>query len=130
MLLSTYRDYRPYGRKNRRTFLASWSAITSMRRLCWRMSVGRLDIPCFLLAGLNLTLPVAVREKRFLAPLLVFILGILLPYGSGCSSAAWACPSGAVAAFPTGLARGRGVIAGEVPGNKAQTARSGDPGAT
>src|SRR3954463_5593366 len=82
------------------------------------MSVGRLDIPCFLLAGLNLTLPVAVREKRFLAPLLVFILGILLPYGSGCSSAAWACPIRAVAAFPTGLARGRGVIATGDQGNK------------
>src|SRR5581483_1863658 len=45
--ISSLRDrgQRPFGRKNRRTFLVSWSAITSMRRLCWRMSVGRLDMP-------------------------------------------------------------------------------------
>src|SRR5262245_9824275 len=70
--------YRPLGRKNLMTFFASASNITSSRRDCRFICLGRFTRPWRLLAGLNFTLPVAVSLKRFLALLLVFILGIFV----------------------------------------------------
>ena len=47
------------------------------------------------------TLPEAVRRNRFLAPLLVFILGIWLPLRLGLlETSGWACPAG-----PLGIAK-------------------------
>src|SRR5262249_25978052 len=66
-----------FTRKNFLTILASGSDSSSEPR-CWRfICCGRLTRPWRLREGFIRTLPVAVSEKRFLAPLLVFILGIL-----------------------------------------------------
>src|ERR1700716_3442055 len=52
---------------------------TSVMPVCWRRKrLPRLLMPWRLPTTPCFTLPVAVKRKRFLAPLLVFILGIFL----------------------------------------------------
>src|SRR5258708_16325408 len=54
------------------------------RFICFGFEIRR----CRLWATLALTLPEAVRLKRFFAPLLVFILGIFGPFEKGVVTAA------------------------------------------
>src|SRR5262245_28234370 len=60
------------------TILASLSESTMVPRASRTNLAVRLIMPCRLPWACTLTLPVAVILKRFLAPLLVFSLGILL----------------------------------------------------
>src|SRR5665213_325150 len=70
----------PLGRKNLMMF--SPSALNMMRvPRCWRICfLVRLIMPWRLPAIADFTLPLAVILKRFLAPDLVFNLGILLSF--------------------------------------------------
>src|SRR5437879_13395402 len=53
----------------------------SVMPVCWRRKrLPRLVMPWRLPATPCFTLPDAVKRKRFLAPLLVFILGIFVPF--------------------------------------------------
>src|SRR5690348_7859265 len=66
--------------------------------LCWRfIFFGRLIWRCRRCEGYIFTLPLPVSLKRFLAPLLVFILGIscFLDWGRP-KWTVWACPAVAV----------------------------------
>src|SRR5688572_13906736 len=60
------------------TILASLSLSTIVPRASRMNFACRLIMPCRLPWAAAFTLPVPVTLKRFLAPLLVFILGILL----------------------------------------------------
>src|SRR3981189_2367980 len=54
---------------------------TNVMPVCWRRKrLPRLLMPWRLPTTPCFTLPVAVKRKRFLAPLLVFILGIFVPF--------------------------------------------------
>src|SRR5712672_550468 len=70
---------------------------TSVMPVCWRRKrLPRLLMPWRFPATPCLTLPDAVKRKRFLAPLLVFILGIFIPFQrvtiGGRGNALWARP--------------------------------------
>src|SRR6185436_18188502 len=80
-----------------RTILASRSFMISEPRAVRTILCGRLLMPWRLRAGPILILPEAVTRKRFLALLLVFILGIFFPFNSlrgpgGPDRAGRACP--------------------------------------
>src|SRR5690242_2665290 len=73
-------DYLSYGKKLRLMMRVSGSE-TMVIPVCWRRKrLERLLMPCRLPATPCFTLPEAVKRKRFLAPLLVFILGIFFPF--------------------------------------------------
>src|SRR5947207_15688858 len=70
---------------------------TRVMPVCWRRKrLPRLVMPWRLPTTPCFTLPVAVKRKRFLAPLLVFILGIFVPFqrvtNGGRGNALWARP--------------------------------------
>src|SRR3954464_4918690 len=70
----------PLGRKNLMMLSPSALNITRVPR-CWRICfLVRLIMPWRLPAIADFTLPLAVILKRFLAPDLVFSLGILLSF--------------------------------------------------
>src|SRR6476646_9749996 len=72
--------YLSYGKKLRLMMRVSGSD-TSVMPVCWRRKrLPRLLMPWRLPTTPCFTLPVAVKRKRFLAPLLVFILGIFVPF--------------------------------------------------
>src|SRR5881392_205825 len=72
--------YLSYGKKLRLMMRVSGSDTTVMP-VCWRRKrLPRLFMPWRLPTTPCFTLPVAVKRKRFLAPLLVFILGIFVPF--------------------------------------------------
>src|SRR5712675_328004 len=59
---------------------------TNVMPVCWRRKrLPRLLMPWRLPTTPCFTLPVAVKRKRFLAPLLVFILGIFVPFQRVCA---------------------------------------------
>src|SRR2546430_5617362 len=90
------------------TILASLSHSTMVPRALRTNLAVRLIMPCRLPWAATFTLPVPVILKRFLAPLLVFNLGILLaPYRAAhrgrdwfvkAGKAATACPAGRLGA--------------------------------
>src|SRR3954464_14829043 len=83
----------PLGRKNLMMLSPSALNITRVPR-CWRICFWvRLIMPWRLPAIADFTLPLAVILKRFLAPDLVFNLGILLSFVIG-SLPAKAGPAG------------------------------------
>src|SRR5262245_61683404 len=72
--------YLSYGKKLRLMMRVSGSD-TRVMPVCWRRKrLPRLVMPWRLPTTPCFTLPVAVKRKRFLAPLLVFILGIFVPF--------------------------------------------------
>src|ERR1051325_5158918 len=72
--------YLSYGKKLRLMMRVSGSDTIAMP-VAWRMKrLLRLVMPWRLPTTPCFTLPVAVKRKRFLAPLLVFILGIFFPF--------------------------------------------------
>src|SRR5579862_8625318 len=72
--------YLSYGKKLRLMMRVSGSD-TSVMPVCWRRKLlPRLLMPWRLPTTPCFTLPEAVKRKRFLAPLLVFILGIFFPF--------------------------------------------------
>src|SRR5215813_9220405 len=72
--------YLAYGKKLRLMMRASGSD-TGVIPVFWRRKrLPRLLMPWRLPTTPCFTLPVAVKRKRFLAPLLVFILGIFVPF--------------------------------------------------
>src|SRR5215831_16152783 len=78
---------------------------TKVMPVCWRRNrLPRLVMPWRLPATPCFTLPEAVKRKRFLAPLLVFILGIFPSFSKGYDRQPRQCPLGQAA-------EGRGLIA-------------------
>src|SRR5262252_2393190 len=72
--------YLAYGKKLRLMMRASGSD-TGVIPVFWRRKrLPRLVMPWRLPTTPCFTLPVAVKRNRFLAPLLVFILGIFFPF--------------------------------------------------
>src|SRR3978361_71242 len=77
----------PLGRKNLMMLSPAALNITRVPR-CWRICfLVRLIMPWRLPAIADFTLPLAVILKRFLAPDLVFSLGILLSFGAASDAA-------------------------------------------
>src|SRR5580692_9951003 len=73
-------DYLSYGKKLRLMMRVSGSDTIAMP-VAWRMKrLLRLVMPWRFPTTPCFTLPDAVKRKRFLAPLLVFILGIFFPF--------------------------------------------------
>src|SRR5471030_3175225 len=72
--------YLSYGKKLRLMIRESASDTISMPVAWRRKRLPRLLMPWRLPATPCLILPEAVKRKRFLAPLLVFILGIFIPF--------------------------------------------------
>src|SRR5665213_1727397 len=72
--------YLSYGKKLRLMMRVSGSDTMAMPVAWRRKRLPRLVMPCRLPATPCLILPEAVKRKRFLAPLLVFILGIFVPF--------------------------------------------------
>src|ERR1700712_3405826 len=84
----------PLGRKNLMMFSPSALNITRVPR-CWRICfLVRLIMPWRLPAIADFTLPLAVILKRFLAPDLVFSLGILLSFRCGIGRGKEPVPAG------------------------------------
>src|SRR5215212_2253905 len=72
--------YLSYGKKLRLMIRVSGSDTMAIPVAWRRKRLPRLLMPWRLPATPCFTLPVAVKRKRFLAPLLVFILGIFVPF--------------------------------------------------
>src|SRR5258708_27896699 len=88
--------YLSYGKKLRLMMRVSGSDPIAMPVAWRRKRLPRLLMPWRFPATPCLTLPDAVKRKRFLAPLLVFILGIFIPFQrvtiGGRGNALWARP--------------------------------------
>src|SRR6266550_1533720 len=72
--------YLAYGKKLRLIMRVSGSDTNAMPVAWRRKRLPRLLMPWRLPTTPCFTLPDAVKRKRFLAPLLVFILGIFVPF--------------------------------------------------
>src|SRR5476649_1183976 len=72
--------YLSYGKKLRLMMRVSGSDTMAMPVAWRRKRLPRFVMPWRLPATPCLILPEAVKRKRFLAPLLVFILGIFVPF--------------------------------------------------
>src|SRR5262245_6027061 len=72
--------YLSYGKKLRLMMRVSGSETMAIPVAWRRKRLPRLLMPWRLPTTPCFTFPVAVKRKRFLAPLLVFILGIFVPF--------------------------------------------------